>query len=356
MSIKASERSSPLWAMGLLALYALVSLALVSLALEWALEGSAALARAGYQAPQQRKEALSRWRGARALTPPSPPRLHALFLGLSTLRDGVDLPALRAALPDKPPSLSLAGSGGSFERLAYLALPVLEDPELSAYALLVMAHPLWLAGWDPMLVDDEGWGAALSAALGGRLGPLKQRLKADVWLIKRRLVLTQGLEAAFVEAREVILTALGVHLDLLYPPLADPWARPPSRRDADQAPASKRAAQWAHWTSMGKWEASLYQMRRAGQLRALGRLVAAAEGKVERVILVRMPEGQALRAAVPEEARTALTSTALSAALGRPVEVWDLSSSLDEACFFDHAHLNAHGRARLTEALAARLR
>lgn len=348
----------------LLGCYVLASLLVVNFGLAGLLEGSSLLEAAGFQAPEQRTDALRRWNGAKArvpagrivsaVRPDHEPRFNVVFVGLSSLRDGLDMALFNRLQAGRAPSLSLSGSGGSFERLEYSVAPVLEDPAFDAGYVLVMAHPIWLAGWDPKQVVQGTILTAVEHAVAGRFGPIKRWLKGSVWLASRRLVLTQGLDAHLEAARVFAQGVMGVPATQIYKPHRDPWARAPLDRPTQNASRAQMRAQWGAWTAMGKWRPESYAGQMPKQLAALKRLVTAAQLGARKVVVLRMPESAALRKAVPQMAREALSAPALHKLLGDEVMVWDLSGLLDDDAFFDNAHPNQRGRAALTKALAER--
>lgn len=324
------------------ALFAALALALLvglNLFLRAALEGSALYEGAQGKLTLTRAELTRRWEGARAALGGAAP-LDLLLVGLSSLRDGVDAPALTAALQARRPgarALSLTGSGGSLEGLAYFMGGPLRDAALRARVVVVGVHPLWLAGWTPLRGEEGG-----ARALG----------RGALWGLTHRLAFSQAWRALTDAGREAwLLGALGAPRAALYPPAADPWSYAPVARPAAVASEALLARQWAEWARMGRLDPARYAEVGAGQAAALRGLLGELRGRAGRVWVVLMPERARLRAALPPAARQ-LLSDAVERALGAGA-LLDAAALAPDEELYDYVHLNAAGRARLTAWLSA---
>lgn len=329
--------------------------------------------------PEQRLDLRARWLGALAQLDAhstaqelkdSPSQLAVTLIGLSTLRDGVDVSALKASLKAPLSSthrgglegevLSLSGSGGTLKSLQYITEPILSDPRYRSRLGVVLLHPMWLAGWE----------ASPSTPTPPRDAPLQERLSAQLkrfsqqhlWLVSHKTLISQGLNIAISDAREAYLEGLwGLPPTVNVAPFkaergAELWYKAPVKRASAQAAPQLFKQQWSAWEQMGRADQALYERNQGEQLAALKALIAGAEGRVGHWLIVRMAERSELRSLPPPTALELLTERSLHDRLGRGVSVWDASEVVPDEGFFDYAHINEYGRALFTEALASRVK
>lgn len=291
-------------------------------------------------APTLRQRQLQRWSGLRERAP-----LEGLLLGLSTLREGVDHLALERALSSPRALLSVDGSGGHVDGLVYLSDRLLADPALRARWGVLLLHPMWLTGWAPALPTS---------------GALLSRLRAHSWLLSRWTPLSQRLKLLKVAGREAIhLDLLGRPLAQLYPPLEEEqWFSPPAQRATQRSAPAYRARQLAQWRQLGKFDEARYRREGHAQGALLLELIAQLRARVDKLLLIEMPEAQRLRSALPPLAGALLAQLLdrAEAGAGAPVTRWSARALLPDEAFYDYAHMNREGRQRFTAELLKRIR
>jgi len=342
-----------------LSLIGLIYLAVEGLA-QLTLKGSALLSAVEQTFPEQRSDLRARWLAALERDEPQPSQLAVTLIGLSTLRDGVDVPALKASLsPLEGGVLSLSGSGGTLKSLSYITGPVLSDPRYRSRLGVVLLHPMWLAGWE----------ASPPAPAPPADAPLQERLSAQLkrlgerclWLLSHKALLSQGLNVAISDTRERYLEGLwGLPPHVNVAPFraeegAELWYKNPVKRSSAQASPKLLKRQWDAWLQMGRADEALYKRHQGEQLAALKALFARAEGRVDHWLIVRMAERSELRALPPPAALGLLSEASLRERFGLELSVWDASELVPDEGFFDYAHLNEQGRALFTKALAPRV-
>jgi len=287
-------------------------------------------------------------------------RPNAVLLGLSTMREGVDVHQIQDALPDCR-WMNLGASGGSFFQLEYYSEALLHSP-LAPRLVVLGIHAEWLSNPDARVQSQrtENGSAGVFQALDvywswrarNTFGNLI-RYEADA----ARRTLAERFRWAFP-----VLFPPGRHLNYEgdgRPTPDDPW-NAPHKYDGLHADAERLAFLQKHAERFGWFNASAYDSSgsESGHLVSLLRRIEATGATV---VVVLMPENTSLRNAVPTEAFTTM-GEALEAS-GVKVALIDHRALVDDALFYDHAHLNYEGRKfygeRLSEALkpyVARLR
>ena len=318
--------------------------------------------------PQQRQNLRKRWMGVFKALDKSKPRktsknasliepsqlvkpsslLKATFMGLSTLRDGIDVPTLHREL--SPQILSLSGSGGTLKGLEYLVDPILKDSHFSSDLGIIVLHPMWFAGWDPN--PPSGSFPTTGSTLNQLKFKIKSSLKSLLWLISHRTLLSQSLNVVIADLRQFYLSDLLTLSPFLQaPPHKHPWYKKPAIRSTSRLKQGRLNLQWKAWMNMGKGELKNYHLHQETQFKALKHMIESAGTRVKKWVVIRMSEHSRLRSLTPSYLDQDLSSSTLSTRLGTPIEVWNASTLLNDDSFFDYAHLNQQGRRRFTEEL-----
>ena len=325
------------------------------------LKESRALKTSIQQFPSQRRGLRRRWLSIvnNADLPQTAPVINLTLMGLSTSRDGVDVPLLQNTLNLQKKQnrrvLSLSGSGGTLKGLSYLVAPILKDPRYTSRYGVIFLHPIWFGGWHP---SPPLSAPPQTAPLFTRLKhTLKRGLTSSLWIVHHRRALSQGLNSAVDDVRHYYLNhIIALPEALQVTPHAHPWYKRPVQRRTPHIAPSKLTRQWSAWVAMGKGLESSYLRHQEEQFDALRDMIDQAEGRVQRWLIVRMAEHSRLRSLAPSSLIDQLTSTALSQRFKTPVVVWDASAVVPDSGFFDYAHLNAEGRARFTQAFQGYMR
>jgi len=280
-------------------------------------------------------------------------RPTSVLLGLSTMREGVDVHQIQEALPDFR-WMNLGASGGSFFQLEYYSEALLHSTLAPRFAVLGI-HPEWLS-------DPE---ARVQSQRTEDGSPGMFRALDIFWSWRARNTLGNLLRYESDAARRVLAERFGWAFPVLFPAgrhrtyqgdgkptPEDPWNAPRKYEDL-HADAKRWAFLRRHAEKFGWFEAGAYDAAgtEAGHLSSLVRRLAAAGATV---IVVLMPEHSSLRDAIPAEALEAMRKTLRAS--GVEIALIDHRSLVDDALFYDHAHLNYEGRRFYSERLSEALR
>lgn len=274
-----------------------------------------------------------------------------VILGLSTVREGVVESELERQDAHGLRWLNLGGSGASFYELAYYT-HVLAVSSLRPKIIVIGAHPFLMAGriLTPRRIDSSP--SAVLAALRERdSAGAAERLKRWSWLVFNRNRLTLNLQRALAAAHMQLFQGFGLPLSSVFPPSPNPWLV--SRRYEGRAAEGVLATQMSQWQGFRWFDASRYT-EDSVEIEAFQRLLRDCRRISDRVIVLEMPEAQALRIRMPPVARTTLEEAARS--FDRELELVDLSGALPEDAFHDYTHVASNGRALLTAKLVEYLK
>jgi hypothetical protein len=283
--------------------------------------------------------------------PPKEPL--AVLLGFSTVREAF-VPSRLANEPGGAQFkwLNLGGSGASFFELKYYVEPLLRS-HLKPELVVLGMHPVWMAGRlsNPKLVD-AGPGTVLATLSRRRFGELKAEVIEWSWLAFNRNRTNLGLRRVFAWSREAVFLEAGLPQSVLYPPSRDPWRE--ERRYEGQVDEKLRATQMGAWERFHWFETEHYGETAREAADALA-VIKACQALANRVVLVYMPEGEALRERIPPAAQAAFEREVLARLETRPLVI-DLRAQLPESAFYDHIHVNESGRPIASTLLAQHFR
>jgi hypothetical protein len=291
-------------------------------------------------------------------TQPGPHRL-AIVVGLSTAREDIDSRVLGAGLcPAGMTVLNLGNSGGSYRELAFY-LRALRSTSLQSSLTIVAVHPVWLAGRAQASASASGASSPRNASIVSSGGPLEgllggllaREVQRFGWIVSNRRGLHASLVDELLRVRAAIADRFGFGASALFAgDSASPWSPRYAyhERHAGEEFLNDQLVAWARYgwfnarsfSSTGPEAASLDELLR--ELRSLGSPMA----------IVLMPERSEMRRLIP-----AVADRAFRVAVGRgnSAAIVDLRDQVPDSMFYDYAHLNAGGRARVSTEMAARL-
>lgn len=257
----------------------------------------------------------------------------AIVAGLSSVREGIDPAQLERVDPGTRRWLVLATGGGMFRQIEHLLRPLLAF-EVKPAAIVLGVHPEWLADLthDNLVQQAARWGEEDWAT-------------KHLWAVRNRNGMSVLGRAAMTRTRELVLPSLGVTPTAMYG-TADPWTSLVVE-ETDRSSEGHRRLQMDNWEEAGWFSADRYRPD-GPEGRALTELLAVLTERT-RVLVVLMPASPQWRERTPDRAREVLLEL-VGAHVPRQ-DVLDLADAMDTVpdAMFDHSHVNARGRAALTD-------
>ena len=267
-------------------------------------------------------------------------RLGAI-VGISNIREAVDLDILNQQLGKQWRFIGIAGAGAGAASIVDNA-QILEQSDLRPDMVIVGSAPL----------------QTLDALLPGRYSPpaapsarerVKALVKQAVWLNARRRDVSVSTERALLDLRADLFDAFNVQLPT--PDTQTPWRSMLRVMGSERFPdkAFRDGMVWAQ--SIGAFHLGTYQRSQTAP-RMLAETLRALSSKGSRVVLVLTPEHSLLRSREPKEI-VAYLQQRIRRESGIPqLEVLDYRSAVADDGFVDLVHLNSSGSKRFTRILA----
>jgi hypothetical protein len=275
------------------------------------------------------------------------------IIGLSTVREGIDLGRVSAE----------AGVGCRFLGLAGAGMMI---PDMVPHAEILLASPLQpdlvILGIGPYQLLDPKPGRGPSQPPGiasylrrGDLRNAATEARNALWIYARRRDVSLTAEAALLEARARLFHAFRVRLGPSVEGPQGPWRDMLKTIQKDHFSEATLREEEQFFEGLGTFDPRAYARGRRAAA-ALIDLVRRFRDRGAAVVLVLMPESSRLRRRMPPEA-----SRALEAALGRAFPgsmppILDLRDAVEDAGFVDLAHLNHAGCLRCSRRLAEAIR
>lgn len=265
-------------------------------------------------------------------------RLGAI-VGISNIREAVDLDMVNQELGSQWRFIGLAGAGAGASSIVDNAR-ILEDSDLRPDLIIVGSAPL-------QTLDKLLPGAFSPPAPSGR-ARLKVLVKQLVWLNARRRDVSVSTERGLLDARAALFDLFNVALPT--PDTRTPWRSMLRVMGAERFPdkAFRDGVTWAH--SIGAFDPEAYERSRAAP-RMLAETVRELASKGSRVVVVLTPEHSLLRSREPKGIADYLQDRLRRESGIRDLEVLDYRSSVADDGFTDLVHLNTSGSKRFTPLL-----
>jgi hypothetical protein len=271
------------------------------------------------------------------------------IVGISNVREGVDIDVLTQALGERWQIIGVAGAGAGSPSIAEQANLIFQS-SLRPDVIVLGISPIHMLD---TLVDPER-----SSAIVANTPPPNpiQRLKSEVsrltWLVGRRNDLRAWSDRKLMDARTAIQSFAG--MDEAGQDSRSPW-RPMLRTLAETSPTDERLSQGLAWArSFDASNIRAYQDSVLGP-RVAGEMIRRFDARGACVVVVMMPEHSLLRKLEPDE--VAFYSEArLRQVSGKPgLVVLDLRAAVPDGQFIDLVHLNRKGSELLSAELAAKI-
>ena len=273
-----------------------------------------------------------------------------VVVGLSTAREDFDAELLGSGICGRAKILNLGSSGGSYRELAFY-LQTLRATRMRSALTIVGVHPVWLAGREESGEVEVSSAAPLArSARRTTREALRELSRRWIWLYGNRRGMHAVLQNALWQLRERIDDRFAFGTAARFPDAGvSPW-EPRTVYSGGRAPPELLNEQMRAWYGFGWFDSSRYTV--GGTEAASLRLVAEEVGSLDGpVMFVMLPEHSALRNRMPSNAMSTFQAI-LQHAGSAPV--LDLRNALPDAGFFDYAHANSFGRARLSLVVARR--
>jgi hypothetical protein len=279
-------------------------------------------------------------------------RPRAVLLGLSTMREDIDLPLVQQALPEMR-WLNLGASGGSFVQLEYYSEALLHSPVDPRLAVLGL-HVQWLSHPDARVRSqlaehgtvavlrplDVFWAWRVRSTMGNLLRHREDSLRREV---ARRF--SWDFNTLFPADRHLTFLDDGV------PDRDDPFSA--TRKYKDMTAGEERLAFLTqHFVNYGWFDEDAYDAS-GSEAFHLKRLIKRLDEGGAKVVIVLMPEQEVLRSRIPRKALE--TMREVISRSGVDVALLDQRDWMAQKDFHDQAHLNAEGRPSYSQRLARSL-
>jgi hypothetical protein len=268
----------------------------------------------------------------------------AVVLGLSTAREDIDAATLGPALCGGMQVLNLGSSGGSYRELAFYLQTVRYTHLRSALTVLAV-HPVWLAGRiqpPPARSGRDELAAMLSH--GPSRSAAKELAREWIWLYANRLGMHAALVNALERLRERVAERYGLDMRQRFPDgHASPWSAHVAYRGS-RASGEFLNEQLRAWHDYGWFDARNFSAS-GSEAESLRQLMGETRALGDRVVIVLLPEHSAARWRIPDAAAATFRAVVSG---GDSVPILDLRARLPDSLFYDYAHVNAGGRARVT--------
>lgn len=271
-----------------------------------------------------------------------------VLVGLSNLREGVDLGRLADSTGLDARYLGLCGAGGVLNTMIRQCETLLASDLRPTLAIIGTTAFLPV---DPVVVyagsDDPRSDA------GSTPSSLRDRLRTIAnlsWLRSRRGDVRMAVEDEFAAVHFELVRAMGESSSRN--PLTDPWREMIRLGLPDSVTEDARSTQLAAYDARGLFDPLSYQHPSVtAELDGLGLLIDALRDRGTNVVITLLPESSELRKRVPVVAID-LFRESISPRLDRGGDdIIDLRDFLDDDSFADISHPNAVGRIRLSDRL-----
>ena len=284
---------------------------------------------------------------ARAREGPAPKPL-VVITGLSTAREDIDAGLLGTLLCGGSDVLNLASSGGSFRELAFYSTPM-RLTRLTSVLTVVAVHPVWLAGRQSGRNGAEDDGGPVYRGPRFSIGKVKWMLARGSWVVANRAgIHALVLDMLWSVRREVAALQGWSASHMFAAGVESPWSSRFAYRGR-RASEDFLSAQLTAWRAYGWFDPRSFR-EPGDEVAAVRETLADAQSLVGPVVLVELPEPTLTRQLIPADAQRLFDESVGS------TRRLNFRSAVTDSLFYDHAHLNAAGRALLTARLGTALR
>jgi hypothetical protein len=283
----------------------------------------------------------------------SPDDHLCVIVGISNVREGIDLDTVTAAVGKGWHFLGAAGAGlgiGDVARNGDVVLSSSLRPDL--VVLGISLHQLLDSRPKP------GHQLHLGVLDYLRRGDLRNALIAvrdASWSYSRRQDASLAVSGGLLDAREKLFRAMGVTLESGEAARRSPWREMIKSDWPDHFSAATLREEEVFFEGLGAFDPTSYEQ----SPRALGTLVELIRRFQEDgspVIVMLMPDHPTLSRRIPVEALGALRRRLTQSLSASAPAVLDFRNTVDETGFVDLSHLNQTGRRAFSAVFARQLR
>jgi hypothetical protein len=274
------------------------------------------------------------------------------FVGISNVREGIDLRVIAERSGVHCRYLGLAGAGLAIPGAAQQA-EVLLTSELRPDLVIVGIGPHQMLDTKPKPGSQEL--GALGYLRRIDLRNMAIVMRGWIWVFSRRLDISLALDDAILNMRASLFRALHVQLKQPDGGLRDPWRGMIKAMGRDHYSEATLREELQFFESLGAFDPETYAAAKKAPA-TLVRVVKQFRNRGATVVVLLMPEHSRLRGRMPENITRFVKTPLRDAFPDAPPPVLDLRDAVDDEGFVDMAHLNAKGSAQCSRLLAAEIR
>jgi hypothetical protein len=276
----------------------------------------------------------------------------AAVVGISNVRQGVELSVVAQAAGPKWRFIGLAGAGlgvDDVEPYAKLLLASELRPEV-----VVLGLGLY------QLVDSRPRRGSVNVSMleyfrRGDLRNAATELRNSVWVYYRRQDINVVVQGGLLNLRSRLFNQFGVQLSESEAAQRTPW-REMMRSDwPDHFSQATLREEEQFFADLGMFERATYE-NSPKAMATFVQLVRQFRDKRANVILVLMPEHSTMQRRIPVEAWDIVQAQLKAAFPDEPPPALDFRKAIGDTGFVDLAHLNRRGSAEFSRQLATALR
>lgn len=293
-------------------------------------------------------QTLQEYRGRRV----EPHEYLAVVVGISEVREGVELTAVAQALGPQWRLLGLGGAGfgiGSVQKYANLLIESELRPDVVVlgvgFSQLVDHRPRPNAA-PPNLLEKLKGGDVRSAAV---------ELRNSLWTYSRREDISVSVEFAVLDLRARLLNGFGVALPEVDARKRSPWREMIKTDWPEHFSAATLKAQEQDYERHGFFDLARYEDSSAAMFVLMG-IIEQFQRRGAKVVLLLMPQHSTLNRRIPSGALGTLRRRLQSSFPGNEPPILDFRKVIDDSGFVDLPHLNRRGSREFSGGLGQRLR
>lgn len=282
----------------------------------------------------------------------APQEFLAAIVGISEVREGIELRAMTQIIGPRWRLLGLGGAGsgmGSVQSYANLLLESDLRPDL-----VILGVGL------PQLVDYRPRPDAAQPNFSERvrsrsLRGLAVEQRNAMWIYSRREDISVSVEFSVLELRARLLAAFGVALPDVDAHKRSPWREMIKTDWPEHFSTATLMAQEHDYESNGRFDLARYEDSPVSMSILIG-IIEQFRRRGTRVVLVLMPQHSTLNRRIPPEALDILLRHLKINFPGNEPSILDLRMAIDDGGFVDLPHLNRRGSQALSRELGNRVR
>jgi len=276
----------------------------------------------------------------------------AVIVGISEVREGIELSVIAQAIGPQWRFLGLGGAGfgiGSVQQYANLVFASELRPDIAVLGFGL--HQLVDVRPKPGVAAPN----FMEELRRGNLRSVAVALRNSTWTYSRREDISVSVEFAVLELRAWLLAAFGVSLPDADARKRSPWREMIKTDWPDHFSAATLEAQEKDYENFGIFDRERYENSPKAMSTLMG-IVEQFRRRGTKVVLLLMPEHSTLNRRIPPEALQILERQLRSAFPGNEPPILDFRKAVRDSGFVDLPHLNRNGNREFSGRLGERLR